>query len=179
MLKSEFNRRERASEAARQLNEFIMDFVVGTRALEIFEQPQIQPRLSDRLARGLNQMAMTHIVIALAKWVEFYREYKAILPRDVRGACKTIYKEIKRRKIPEFRNAVVAHLKEKQTGRPLSSVEINRRYIELIEDDPDRFRLWVNNPKDNSFPNTVVGVTEYTRDRLMSEYGLSNQEIVK
>ena len=131
------------------------------------------------MALGLNRMAMSHLVIVLANWAEFYQDYKAVLPDDVRTACKVIYQEINRREIPVFRNAVVAHLGDKHSGRPLPSAEINQLFSRLIEGDPDRFRLWINNPQNNTFPNSVVAVTQHTRDRLRTEFSLSDEEVVR
>jgi len=171
-----FDRRERAAEAARVLNSFILDFVVGTRALEIFEHPQIRPIVSQSIAIGLDRMSHSHLVMALAKWAEFYQQYKAILPSDVRPACKSLHDEINGRGIRDFRNTVVGHLIDNATGRPLSSEEINTRFNRTLGNDPEQFKRWINNPNDNSFPNSVVAITQRVRDRLRSEYMLSDDE---
>jgi hypothetical protein len=172
------NPRERASEAARLLNNFLLDLVVGTRGLDIFELPQIQAGMTNAIAVGLNRLAISHLVVTLSKWAEFYRRYRAVLPPDVRDVCRSLHEEIERRGIREFRNKVVGHILDSSTNRPLTTREIDARLEQIFAGDRDHFMCWINNPDDNSFPNSVVGITQFIRDRLRSEYGLTDEEIL-
>jgi hypothetical protein len=56
-----YDPRERAVEAGRLLNSFLLDFVVGIRGLEIFDCPAIAPSVSRTTAIGLNRMAISHV----------------------------------------------------------------------------------------------------------------------
>ena len=173
-----YNLRERAVEAVRLLNSFLLDFVVGTRGLEIFDCPAIEPSVSRTTAIGLNRMAISYLVISLAKWKEFYRHYRAILPADVRDACLSLHDQVIARGIVDFRNTVVGHIFDDGTKRPLTSREIDERLERVIAGDREDFLLWINNPVGNTFPHSVVAITEHVRDRLRNDYGVRDEEIV-
>ena len=50
----EFDPRERAAEAARLLSYFLLDLIVGTRGLEIFEAPALAPKVTRHMAVALS-----------------------------------------------------------------------------------------------------------------------------
>lgn len=89
-----YDLRERAVEARRLLNSFLLDLAVGTRGLDILICPIIVPSVSRKTAVGLNRMAISHLVVSLAKWTEFYRHYRTILPADARDACLALHHQI-------------------------------------------------------------------------------------
>lgn len=173
-----YDPRERAVEATRLLNSFLLDFVVGSRGLESFDCPAIAPSVSRTTAIGLNRMAISHLVVSLAKWAEFYRHYRAILPADVRDACLALHDQIIARGIIDFRNTVIGHILDDDTKRPLTSREIDERLERVITGNREDFLRWINNPVANTFPHSVVAITEHVRDRLRREYGIRDEEIV-
>lgn len=176
-MPSTYNPGVRAIEAARLLNSLLLDFIIGTRGIEIFDSPAIEPSVTPTAAIGLNRMAISHLVVALAKWAEFYRRYRAILPADVGEACLTLYQEVTARGVVEFRNTVVGHILDDATKRPLTSHEIDERLQRVIAGEREDFLRWINNPANNIFPHSVVAITEHVRDRLRVEYQLSDEEI--
>lgn len=173
-----YDPRERVVEAARLLNYFLLDLVVGTRGIEIFDHPAIAPNVTHSIAIGLNRMAVSHLVVTLSKWSELYRRYAAVLPTDVRDACRTLNKQIEGRGIVNFRNTVVGHILDDKTQRPLTPQEIDIRLNHAVGDDLAHFIRWINDPQGNSFSLTVVAITEHVRDRLRTDYGLRDDEIV-
>ena len=175
-MRKTYNPSGRAIEAVRILNEFIGDFIVGTEGLKIYDLPSIEPRVSRRVAIGLNRMMMSYLVISLAKWDEFYRRYRAILPSDVRDACLSLQNEIKSRGIIDLRNKVVGHILDDVTKRPLTASEIDRLLDRVVNGSREDFLLWINNPADNTFPNSVIAITEHVRDRLRDEYRIGNNK---
>jgi hypothetical protein len=172
------NQRQRAIEAATLLNNFILDLVVGTQALTIFDLPNIAPSVTHAVRVGLNRMAISHLVITLAKWTEFYRRYKAILPEDVRSECRILNEKITSRGIINFRNTVVGHILDGNRNRPLTSQEVDQRLEQILGGNHEEFFLWINNPQYNSFPHTVVSILEHVRDKLRSQYQLRDDEIL-
>lgn len=170
--------RESAIEAASLLNLFLLDFIIGTRGLEIYDLLGVESRVPSSVVIGLNRMALSHLVVTLSKWTEFYRRYKAILPDDVRDECRALNKDIVARGIVSFRNTVVGHICDKDTGRPLTSHEIDERLERIMAGQGQDFLRWINNPTDNTYPCSVVAITEHVRDRLRDEYRLANDEIL-
>jgi len=177
-MAEDYDPRERAAEAAGLLNHFLLDFIIGTRALEIFESPAIAPSVTPRMAVALNRMAMSHLVVTLTKWGEFYRRYAAVLPIDVRDSCRDLNAQIEIRGIVEFRNTVVGHILDDLTGRPLTSREVDERLDRIMRGERADFFRWINDPASNIFPTSVVAITEHVRDRLRQEYDLRDQEIL-
>lgn len=127
---------------------------------------------------ALNRMAISHRTVTLAKWTEFYRRYAAVLPADVRDACRELHDRIMAHGVVEFRNTVVGHILDNTTKRPLTSREVDERLERVTIGDRADFFRWINNSADNSFPRSVVGITEHVRDRLRAVYGLRDDEIL-
>lgn len=166
-MPSMYDPRERAVEAARLLNYFLSDFIDGIRALETF--PKFEP---SRVATALNRMAISHLVVALSKWTEFYQRYRAILPNDVRAQCSNLHGQIMARGVMDFRNTVVGHILDKATNQPLTSREIDERLERVIGGDRDAFLRWIYDPSNNRFPCTVTAITRHVRDKLCTVYNL-------
>ena len=91
------------------------------------------------MAIGLNRMSISHLVVSLAKWTEFYRRYRAILPADLCDVCLALHDQIIARGIIDFRNRVVGHLIDDDTKRPLTSREIDERLERVIAGDREEF----------------------------------------
>jgi hypothetical protein len=56
--------------------------------------------------------------------------------------------------------------------------EIMARLGRLTDGDMSGFLDWINNPKSNQFPSTVISVVETVRDALMSEHSIAPDEII-
>jgi hypothetical protein len=178
MLKN-YDPRARAVEAVRILNQFIGDFTVGTRGLEIYELPRIAAHVSPRIRKGLNRMAISYLVISLAKWEEFSRRYRAILPDDSIDACRSLRKKVIDRGIVDFRNKVVGHIVDDDTKGALTYSEIDQRLDRVLNGSLEDFLVWINNPAENTFPNSVVAITEHVRDRLQDRYGIGAEGTIE
>ena len=88
-----YDLRERAVEAL--LNSFLLDLAASELVASTFLIcPIIVPSVSRKTAIGLNRMAISHLVVSLAKWTEFYRHYRTILPADARDACLALHHQI-------------------------------------------------------------------------------------
>jgi len=173
-----YDPRDRAAEAARLLSYFLVDFIVGTRGLEIFDSPAIATKVTPNMSVGLNRMAISHLMVTLAKWSEFYRRYAAILPSDVCEACRGLNAQIESRGIVDFRNKVVGHILDDETKRPLTSREVDECLERAVAGERTDFFRWINDPAGNSFPASVVAITEHVRDRLRADFNLRDREIL-
>jgi hypothetical protein len=123
------------------------------------------------------RLCVFHIIITLSKWIEFYDKYKSVIPKDVRKECFQLRKEVLDRGIRDFRNKVVGHIWDNKTNRPLTH-DKNDAYLEKIYSGNFKdFLLWVNNPGNNQYPNTVVGITQYVRNRIQKDFGISEKEV--
>jgi hypothetical protein len=168
--------RERAIEAWRLLNDIVLDLLVGSRALELFDSPGWSRRIHAGTAIGFRRMALFHIIITLSKWADFYGSYGDLLPKEVQVACRELKRSIDRRGIRKFRNSVVGHIFDREERRPLTREEVEARVIKVLGGDPETFLRWLNDPKSNEFPSTFISVCESARRSIEEEHGVSRTE---
>lgn len=170
--------KEKAIEAARVLNNMLLDLVTGTQALNIYDLPTVSEKGDRKVRTGLDRMAISHLVVSLHKWIEFYDWYKAYIPAEEKNICRSLCARVKAKGISDFRHKVVGHLIDDATERPLTSEEIDARLRKILGEDPRSFFRWINDPREKAYPSTVVSITEHVRDRIREQYDLSDQEIV-
>ncbi len=167
--------RTRAIEAVKILNDFISDAVVGTRSIEIFDKLIKGRAISEGTKIGMARMCYFHLILLLAKWAEFYEKYRSIIPADCVKECRALNNEVRKLDAPMFRNKYVGHIWNKDTKRPLTSREISRYMDKITKGDRAAFLHWINNSKNNRYPNSVVSVISHVRDRLRTEYKIKNE----
>lgn len=169
--------RIKAIEAYRILNDFVGDLVAGTRSLEAFELPGFGSQIGANTQLVLRRMCLSHLVVTLSKWSELYDRYKPVIPSESRAACLELRKEIEKRGIRDFRNAVVGHIWDSKLKRPLMRAEVDTRLAQVLGDSQSSFLAWINNPTGNLFPKTVVTICEAVREGIRAEHGLNDTEI--
>jgi hypothetical protein len=162
-----------AKQAFDVLNEFISDLVTASRCIEIFESKHFR-RPDDPLPHTARiRMCYSHLFLTLAKWIEFYKHFKHLIPSDCHRECKALHNEIIKRGIVQFRNKRVGHIWDKKQNRPWTIDETNAYFNSILSDDANAFLKWTHDPTNNVFPNTVVSILEKTRRRIQQEYSLS------
>jgi hypothetical protein len=157
---------KQAKQAIDLLNEFICDLITGARTIPIFESKAFR-KPNDIIPHTARiRMCYSHLFLTLSKWVEFYKHFQSLIPSDCHRACKHLYNEIIKRKIIKFRNQRVGHIWDKGENRPWTNEETNTFFDLIVSDDPRAFLKWINDPKNNTFPNTVVSIVVETRDKM-------------
>ncbi len=139
--------REAAVNAADSLNELIGDLVTGSMLLREWDVSFRAGRTTLLLFTGIQKMCLSHIVLALHKFIEFYERYHNALSAEHRATAKALIREIKRRGVIEIRNKFVGHMWDNILGRPLMHSEIMSRLTGMAEGDLLGFVEWINNPK--------------------------------
>lgn len=170
--------RARAIDAADVLNDFISDFVTGVMVFREYSAHLRAGKLSLEMMVGVQKMCLSNVVLAFAKFDEFWKHYHDVVPLEHREACKSILKAVHTRKITEFRNRVVGHIWNTTAQRPLRHSEIMQALDFMTANDFEGFLNWVNNPEANTYPSTVVSVVEAVRNTIVSAYGIRPEEIV-
>jgi hypothetical protein len=171
--------RARALQAYRLLNDLLLDLLVGHRSLEFYDSAAFQKALPRVMLTGMKRMAISHTIMTLAKWVEFYEKYSQVIPADVRAQCKTLAAEIREKRIRDFRNKVVGHIWDNESQRPLVREEIDSHLDRIFPHGRKAFMLWVNDPSKQEYPQTVVSIVERVRDHIAAEYAISDAEVFK
>jgi hypothetical protein len=166
----------RALDGARLLDRLLIDVIVGTRSLEIFERLNRQKTIHPVVFHGMRRMCHSQTLLGLSKFLEFYDAYHDLIPTECKEHCKNIKKGIEAKKIYDFRSKYVAHLIDKSTGRPLDPDQLDHYVRNIFGDDERHFILWVNDQK-KKFPETVVSVLERTRDGIMKDHAITKDEM--
>ena len=170
--------REKAVHAADVLTDFIGDFVGGTALLHEWATDFKSGRVPQMVMINVQKICVSHLVLSLSKFAEFYKRFNQVIPSEYLGTCKALAAEIRRKGVVEFRNKCVGHIWDNEHNRPLIHSEIMARLALLTDDDMSGFLNWINDPKNNEFPSTVVSVVETVRDALVSKYSISPDEII-
>ncbi len=170
--------RKRAIEACQILNGFVGDLVAATRMFEIIVHFQWTAQPTSNAGLLIMKMADSYLILALAKWLEFYDHYKGLIPDTHLTYCKRLRAELNRRGIMDFRNKVVGHIWSKDGDRPLSAEEIGLLDKKITDGDHSKFLKWVNDPINNVLGNTVVGTCESVLNKIKNDWAISNEEIV-
>ncbi len=172
------NQRTRAVEAWTILGTFADDLEMVSIAKRLLGSVEAAAKkeLSPKFHACYNRLIATQIVLVLAKWMEFYDSYKSVIPEDVRLSCRSLVREIKGRGTKEFRDKVVAHLKDRDLGRPLTSQETNTRFEQFLGENPDGFLTWVYDEEDqDAASDSVFAVTVRVRRRILEAHGLDQR----
>jgi hypothetical protein len=167
----------RVREACRLANDIMLDLVNGT---EVYRKlaPAIPSGPDAEPARiGLTRIALFHSAITLHKWLEYHDRYLSVIPDDLKPSSKTLRQDIERRGIRKFRNNVAGHIRDDDTGRPLTNDEVEKRVDGITGGDIAGFFEWINSATSNSVPTNVVAIIEQIKDRLIKDYNLRYDEL--
>ena len=170
--------RKRAVEAVDILNDFIGDCIVSVNVFQDYWKDLKDDASRQSMLIAIHRLCMSYLLLTLDKWLEFYDRYQSLIPPDIHGIYKKLTKELRSRKIEDFRNTCVGHVWNKKKKRPLYNSEIDTALNLITKGDIAKFLKWVNDPSNNIFPNTVVSVVETLKDRLSKEYGIGYAEII-
>src|ERR1700731_2809347 len=84
-------------------------------------------RVNENLMVTVQKICLSHLVLGLYKFHEFYRRFRAVIPPEYRDKCKGLVREIEQKGVIDFRKKYVAHIWDKDNQRPLVHPEIMDR----------------------------------------------------
>jgi len=162
--------RNKAIDAADTLNDFIGDLITGVMVLRKYAIEQQKGRVITQQMIAIQKMCLSYIVLTLCKFLEFWEHYHDLVPYEHHDVCKALVKK--------FRNKCVGHLWDTKKQRILAHSEVLKRLEVVIENDLLSFLNWINDPKSNSYPSTVVSIVETVRDALLAGHAIQPDEII-
>src|SRR5258708_2970183 len=121
---------------------------------------------------------VSHLMRSLCKCVEFYNQFKQVIPQEHQNRCKALVGEINRKGVVKFRHKCVGHIWDEDQDRPLIHSEIKTRLDQITDGDMPGFLTWINNPESNEFPSDVVSIVDTVRKALVAKYSVSPGEII-
>jgi hypothetical protein len=170
---------KKVREAFRLANDLHLDLLTGTSAYYLLQKMLLAKPAAEIIQIGIRRMCLWHVILTLAKWVEYYDRYKSILPLDVQPYAKNLRNSIERRRIKDFRNNTVGHIWDDETKMPITLQETEARIQQILgPEDIDGFMRWVNDPVGNQFPRNVICVVERVRDGIKEVNGFTEKDLM-
>ena len=173
------DQRAKAVDAVDVLGDLIIDLVAGVMVFREYEASFKKSATQDDIYLSVKRLCVFHLILSLHKAIEFWKRYKSVVPNDLKEPFKSFVKTLEGRKITEFRNKYIDHIWDKDLSRPLVHSEVIERMEILCGGDLNSFLNWINNPKGNSFPSTVISVIQTTRDAMIAKHQIANHEIIE
>lgn len=170
--------RVRAVYATDTLNDFVGDFVSSVMLFREWDAQFKAGRVRQETMVTVQKICLFHLVIGLSKFDEFYRRFRQVIPLEHRDVCKGLVHDLKQKGVIDFRNKCVAHIWDDDHQRPLVHSEIIARFDRITGGNISSFLDWINDPRGNTYPSTVVSIVETVRDALMARYCITFNEFI-
>jgi hypothetical protein len=154
-----------------------MDLNGGAQVYRTFTLMFAEHPPSEPIPTQVNRICAFHVILALAKWVELYDRYRAVIPVDTKDLAKGLRSSIVGKGIPSFRNKVVGHVWDKDKAAPLTPDEVDRRFEGVVGVHLADFMEWACATTSPSPINTAAGVIEHVRDRLGEEHSFTSRDL--
>lgn len=167
-----------AIDAVDTLNDLVGDLMAGTLVLADYQQDFRSQLIDEEQLNVVQKMCVSHIVLAFAKLLEFWRRYHQLVPAKHRDDLKSLNSQLKSRGAENFRNTVAGHIWDRKHQRPLRQSEIMQMLEVLTGGKLGEFLRWVNDPNGNTYPETVLSVIEAVRDSIVAKHQIRVEEVI-
>lgn len=142
------------------LNDLFNDLMAGTMVLEDYQSRFTRGKIHQPGIVAVQKMCVSHLILGLNKLCEFWDVFHRLVPAEQRPEIKALISKLQKRDIREFRNTVVAHVRDNKLRRPQTQSEVIAQLNRISANDPSGFLLWLNNPNDDVYPKTVSALSE-------------------
>jgi hypothetical protein len=159
------------------LNDLFDGLVAGTMVFEHYQARFERGQFSKEGIVSVQKMCVSHIILALCKLCEFWEVFHRVVPAEFRPQVKGLISKINQLDVVEYRNTVVAHVKDRKLGRVRTQFESMEVLNRISANDPRGFLGWLNNPRDNEYPKTVVSIVARLRDFLRETHLIASDEV--
>ena len=89
----------------RVLNQLMAKLLIKCRSFDVYKYtPELTNDWNDMTRTAFNSTNMNTVILALCKWLEFYKGYSRVIPDSVKDEDKELCKKFHKLKITEFRN---------------------------------------------------------------------------
>ena len=133
-------------DAVNVLNDLFNDLVAGTMVFEHYRARFERGEFSKEGIVSVQKMCVSHLVLALCKLCEFWEVFHRVVPGEFRPQMKELVSKIHQLDVKEYRNTVVAHVKDRKRGRARTQLESMEVLNRISSSDPRGFLRWLNNP---------------------------------
>jgi hypothetical protein len=116
--------RDRAVDAVAVLNDFVGDLVAATNILLDYAERHLAGTFGRDQMITVSNLCLSYLILAFAKFEEFWSHYNDLVLAEHREACKSIMTFIQTRKITNLRNRYVGPIWDNEKRRPLLQSEV-------------------------------------------------------
>lgn len=159
------------------LNDLSDGLAAGTMVFEHYQTRFGRGQFSKEGIVSVQKMCVSHLILALYKLCEFWESFHDVVPSEFHSEVKKLVTKINRLNVKDYRNAVIAHLKDKKLGRVQTQLESMAVLNRISANNPRGFLGWLNNPKNNQYPKTVISVVILVRDALREKHQIRPEEV--
>lgn len=163
-------------DAYKILNDICADLVIGTRSIEHLNI-LISYQIDKQYRIGLTRLCVFHLILTLNKYLEFYKHYHAIIPKDILKVCRELKKQLEAKQIPQFRNKVVGHIWDNTKKSPITGEDHDQLLQNIYGGSYSSFINWINQSEKDIFPETVVSIIDKLKKTLADEYRINDRDI--
>ncbi|MEZ5457938.1 MAG: hypothetical protein R3E65_01015 [Steroidobacteraceae bacterium] len=168
---------DRTMEAFRLSSDILMDLHGAMQVYRAFQKSFAARPAKEPVPTQVNRICAFHAVLALDKWVEFYNRYAAVLPVEMREVALELKKIVENKGIPKFRDEVVGHIWSRDANRPLTPVEVDRRFNRIAPEGLDTFMQWICDCNGPTSAATAAGAVEMVRNAIGASAGFSDKDL--
>lgn len=161
------------------LNDIFDALVAGTMVFERYQSEYLAGRLPQTGIVAVQKMCVSHIIMGLSRFVEFWDHYHSLVPDELRSNVEAVLKKLRSKDMKQYRNTMVAHIRDRKLGRAQTQFEAMKLLNQISDDNPKAFLAWLNNPNEHVYPKTVVSIVAKLRDHLSETHGVSAAEVFK
>lgn len=171
--------RDDAVDAAIILNDFVGDITSGVVVLMHYRARLLNDSDSRHALTAVQKMCLSHLILTLYKWLEFYEKYHNLFEDQLKEQCKQLTTRIKKRNVINFRHKCIGHIWDNDKNRPVYNSEIHAYLNKIMLNDTNEFLCWLHNPDGNKYPNSVVSIIEKCRNDIAKTHGIEYSEILQ
>jgi hypothetical protein len=161
-----------SNDACRALEYLIHDLIVAHQLYDFFADVGKDANVHSEAEKAVRRMYISHLLLALQKFSEFYGKYKWLLPEPHKAECRAIQRELTRRQVRDVRNTFIGHILDKKTNRPISNSDVDAAFNRATNNDLRAFLSWIHVSGNTASPATVVGALAAAQATLRKAHGI-------
>src|SRR3569832_44130 len=91
------------------LNDLVDALATGTMVFDNYQSMFARGEFSQPGIVGVQKMCVSHLILGLNKFCEFWESFHHLVPTELRPEIKVLVAKLQNRDVKKFRNTVVAH----------------------------------------------------------------------
>lgn len=159
------------------LNDLFDGLVAGTQVIQDYQSRFERGQVTKESIVAVQKMCVSQLILVLSKLNEFWESFNDVIPPELRPEIGELVSKIGRLNVKEYRNTVVAHIRDTRNSRVQTQFEAMKILNRISANSPRAFLEWLNNPMDNQYPKTVLSIVAKLRDSLREAYKVGPEEV--